>query len=580
MLRPSLEDCDDGADACRTRENSDNEAHDVKRPRHETAGDAGGPGSDAAYSSADDAPAVSVASPDASKAGHMSAESLFGLAKVLPGVLIIEDDLSKAKIDEIRHVSVHGDPLGITGFAAEELERRALPNYLWDDAERAKACSMLQTIVAGDILTESELKFRHKDGSPFVLRMDKLTRRLPNGHFLIIFHDVTAEVQLREERASREAAEATSRQFEMACAYLSHEIRNQLFPQIDVLERLRAEAPAFAEDIGVIISANHTVTSILNSILDLAKWDSGEFPTAKTLVRVDDLLRDVARFGEAKARGTPVAFRTAARVPAALAVRADGVVLKQAVTNLVSNALKFTERGSVTLEAAFADRGAGRGELAIVVRDTGRGLAPEQLRKVMMPFHTTRVGGAREGTGLGLPLARAMVETGHGGTLRLESAGVGRGVAATVTLPVRWELSPAAPERALDPLAFVAATGAVDVLVVDDSRATRRMLAGRCARLGLSAEEASDGLEALEKMRATEYSLVSMDNQMPGLTGIEATARARAAGYRGAVVLVSGDTFEPAARAAVLAAGVTAVLTKMDSPSILDAFGRLADAKA
>ena len=182
---------------------------------------------------------------------------------------------------------------------------------------------------------------------------------------------------------------------------------------------------------------------------------------------------------------------------------------------------------------------------------------------------------------MGLPLARAMIETGHGGTLRLESSGLGGGCVATALIDVKWREAAVPAEDEADPLAFVAlGQGEIDVLVVDDSAATRRMLVGKCERLGLTVEAAADGRAALEKLQTKKYNLVSMDNQMPNdLSGVECVETARRAKYEGCVVLVSGDSFTEDARSDLLKRGVTAVLTKMESPSILDALGRLAALK-
>ena len=180
-----------------------------------------------------------------------------------------------------------------------------------------------------------------------------------------------------------------------------------------------------------------------------------------------------------------------------------------------------------------------------------------------------------------MPLARAMIETGHGGTLSLESSGLGGGCAATARMDVKWRAAAAPLVKEADPLAFVSmGKGDIDVLVVDDSAATRRMLVGKCERLGLTVEAAADGRVALEKLQSKKYNLVSMDNQMPNdLSGVECVEAARRAEYEGCVVLVSGDSFTEDARAGLLERGVTAVLTKMESPSILDALGRLAALK-
>ena len=503
-------------------------------------------------------------------------------------LLAIEDDpgAGRSIASDLKHVSVKGDAMGITGYDEGEFLERGLPSMAWDAQELQniqKSWELVCRSGSTETLPVYEAKFRRKDGRPFWLRFDRLSQTPKTGRHMTIMHDVTTEVELRKERQARATAEATSRQFEKACAYLSHEIRNQLFPQIEILERIKSSAPLLSDDVDVILEANRAVAGILNSILDLAKWDAGAFPVKKQWCRLAPLLAVATRFGESKARGTSVSFSTSLRdIPDQLEVEADSTILNQAVTNLLSNALKFTSTGSVNLDARFDRTSDNEGRLTICVRDSGKGLTPESLTRVLLPFTQARTNepGIR-GTGLGLPLARVMIETGHGGTLKLESSGLGGGCVATALIDVKWREAAAPSLQEADPLAFVSmGKGDVDVLVVDDSAATRKMLVGKCERLGLTVEAAEDGRVALEKLRSKKYNLVSMDNQMPNdLSGVECVETARRAKYEGCVVLVSGDSFTEAARSDLLKRGVTAVLTKMESPSILDALGRLAALK-
>ena len=182
-------------------------------------------------------------------------------------------------------------------------------------------------------------------------------------------------------------------------------------------------------------------------------------------------------------------------------------------------------------------------------------------------------GDAQQGTGMGLPLAKAMIETGHGGCLELASGGLGQGVTATATVHLEWQLT------APDPLAWVQIDPAanIDVLCVDDSRIARRMIVKACTERGLTYEQVKDGTEAVAAMARHRFSLVTMDRQMPVMKGDAATEAARAAGYTGTIVMVSGDTFGPSDLEALQAQGVTAVLPKMGEPSIRDALVRLRD---
>ena len=120
--------------------------------------------------------------------------------------------------------------------------------------------------------------------------------------------------------------------------------------------------------------------------------------------------------------------------------------LKGAFTNLLSNAVKCTESGSVTLRVHFDRQGPSDAQLAATVADTGGGLTTHGLAQTMAPFGQIRTGnGAQQGTDLGLPLTREMIETGHGGSLKLASDGLETGATATTVVPLKWKEAPGSP---------------------------------------------------------------------------------------------------------------------------------------
>ena len=251
----------------------------------------------------------------------------------------------------------------------------------------------------------------------------------------------------------------------------------------------------------------------------------------------------------------------------------------------------------------------------------------------MVPFSQLRTStDALSGTGLGLPLTDAMV-TAHGGTLKLTSPGLGLGTTATIVVPVKCRASGeeeaakpdltwlkaggggvglvrTAPPPPPAPLARVAVRrrhacvlccstcaspsdverpGAcvaqanpaadVDVLCVDDSSTIRRTIGSVCRGASLSVEEAADGAAAVAAMARRTYSLVTMDRQMPGMDGERATEAARAGGYRGPIVMVSGDVFDAAERRRLRALGITAFRPKLGQSGIKDVIQRLGELK-
>ena len=429
-----------------------------------------------------------------------------------------------------------------------------------------------------------------------------------------VIQDVTAQAQLLEMAQAVEVQTSLSRRLKLVCSYLSHEVRNQLFPQAhkacelkdraekalahlghdgtatasptsssDVEEDLASLATEAVETSALILDGNATVTAILDRVLDLAKWESGKFPVHVSFFPLLRLFKSLAAFATAKG-GTVLGLDS---VGPTWRVKADEHLLKQACTNLISNAAKFCDATPVVVTCSFVRSATEdhRGDLVVVVKDGGRGMTAEQLKDVLVPFAQIRKAeDGVKGTGLGLSLTREMVESGHeGGTLTLTSPGLGQGTTATIRialLDVEWasdagESAETAgqPAAALDPLGFVA-------LVVDDVPMNRKILMRTAQRLGLTAKDAKDGKEALATMLSDgPFSLVFMDKQMPVMNGDEATERARAAGYTGAIVMVSGDSFEPDEKVEMAAGGVTAFLSKLATPGARDALKLLAELK-
>ena len=341
-----------------------------------------------------------------------------------------------------------------------------------------------------------------------------------------VMMDVTAAAKLREMTRREAVATATATRFKNATAFLSHEIRNQLFPLSALLEDMKEAEPSsqWAREIDMALGAQATVTNILDRVLDLAQWETGKFPLSKDLVSLGPMLRAVSSFGTARignGGGSGGAARVRfvedlRRVPERLHVWADCHILKQALTNLVSNAIKFTPSGTITLEAILTRDSAAAATLVVTVTDTGRGMDQDQLRRAMVPYAQIRTAGdAHTGTGLGLPLTAAMV-AGHGGNLDLTSPGLGRGTAARVCLPLECvEMAaqqPAAQPTA--PLAWVSwAPSDTDVLITDDQRIIRQISAHACRKAGLSFVEATNGQEAVAAMAQQRFALVLMDMQ-------------------------------------------------------------------
>ena len=484
--------------------------------------------------------------------------------------------------DMVSHLGADGDILGVTGYTTDEfLALDPICDFLSPKADRAEVASLLATMLdPKQPFAEVNIPYVHKDGHTIWLRACHGSRAIgttPDGKpkILAVLSDVTVNHNLCEMTKKRDIQQAIVGRVKMACLFLSHEIRNQLFPQSVVLEHMKQEESKWTDSIDMILGANVTVINILNRVLDLAKWESGEFPVDIKSFPIARLFKSIALY----AKATGVTFHEGLEhVEPTWRVRADEHLLKQAVINLVSNASKFSNDQPISVIVTFKPTNHKEGVIVVTVKDKGRGMTQEQLIKAMVPFGQIRnAGEARSGTGLELPLTKAMVELGHKGALTLASDGLDKGTTATMRVPVTWldEHEPA-PQLS-DPLWWVAPhPGATaDILVVDDVKMNRMMIVFAAKKLGLTFDEASDGVEAVECLRNNTYSMVFMDFQMPEMTGDVATEQARANGYSLPIVMVSGNTFSSSEQAGLKRRGMTAFLGKMAVPGTSHAMKKL-----
>jgi CheY-like chemotaxis protein len=241
-------------------------------------------------------------------------------------------------------------------------------------------------------------------------------------------------------------------------------------------------------------------------------------------------------------------------------VHSDPTRFRQVLVNLLGNAIKFTEAGEIELALTVEDEEESRVMLHVAVRDTGIGLAPEKQELIFLPFRqadgsTTRRYG---GTGLGLVISKRLVE-GMGGQIHAESK-QREGSTFTFVIPLMVAEAPgqAAPKgRAAQQVTNL------KILLVEDNAVNQMLALGMLQKLGLNADLATDGAEALERVRESNYDLILMDMQMPRMDGLTATRAIRAMSElrQPRIVALTANAME-SDRDACLAAGMDDFLSK------------------
>ena len=412
---------------------------------------------------------------------------------------------------------------------------------------------------------------------------------------------VRDQERLRDERRAAEAASEAKSAF---LATVSHEIRTPLVGVLGAAELLRATPLDGEQDelAGTVLASGRALLGILDDVLDFAKIEAGRIEIASAPLDAAAVVSDLGRLFTPQARAKGVALRVEAEAPAVPRHMGDETRLRQVLANLVGNAVKFTERGAVTLRLAADGVAGGHQTLRFEVEDTGIGMTPAELGRMWEAFEQADGSTARRfgGTGLGLAIARRLAEA-MGGQLTAESApGRGSTFRLGLTLPVaprggsdeagtmveryagarRDAQHPAATPPAAaaprPPPAPPAASAAGPRVLVADDNATNRLIAGRMlSRAGCRVTTACDGAEAVATFDRERPHLVLMDISMPGVDGLEATRRIRALERRlglppTPIAAISAHVGE-AHHALCLAAGADEVIGKPFRQSDFDA---------
>jgi signal transduction histidine kinase/AmiR/NasT family two-component response regulator len=432
------------------------------------------------------------------------------------------------------------------------------------------------------------------------------------------FAESAARIEAEEKRADAERIMEGRSAF---LAAVGHDLRTPISAILTgsaELERGASDHSARAQA-RLISDAGFMMKALLDDLLDHAKLEAGHMTVDAVDFNLRDLLNQSARLwrGPARAKGLKLRIEGAATVPTS--VRGDPMRLRQVLNNLISNAMKFTSEGSITLRLNVWPEDTGGHAVLIEVADTGPGMTDDQLARLFTPFDQTvdGVSARHGGTGLGLAISRQLAElmggrltarsrVGEGASftlsLRLEAAQADSVVApaldqesrdavarALSTRPSSRPSSPATPAPAAQslteapvepvPTAGTAPTPSDEedegrpmrVLVVDDHDINRRAIQLILQPLGCDIDTAADGMAALKICETSSFDLIFMDVRMPELDGRETTRRIRAGGGPNArvpVIAVTADT-APEDIAACTDAGMTYFVPKPITPPML-----------
>ena len=399
-----------------------------------------------------------------------------------------------------------------------------------------------------------------------------------DGDAAIRFDGITLDVSrehAREEelKVARHVAEVANESKTRFLANMSHEIRTPLSAIVGYSELLNGliDAPSNAQKYVERISRNSVhLGRLIDELLDLSKIEANMLEVERVPVELERVVEDVLSAMHLKADQKGLALEVTWSVDRAIRVVTDPVRLAQVLTNIVGNAVKFTERGSVEVGIALVDE-----HLHFKVTDTGIGLAPHQRDRLFEAFSQADPSVSRKygGTGLGLNLSRKLARL-LGGDLRLDSSEVGRGSVFVIDIAIGTPLTASAPAVDL-PNTVPATLRDRSILVVDDSPDNRTIVGLFLESAGARVTEATNGREGVAAATAGSFDLVLMDIQMPTMDGYQALQTLRALAYGRPIVALTAHAFKEE-RDRCLSVGFADYITKpVNRPHLIETLSAL-----
>lgn len=375
------------------------------------------------------------------------------------------------------------------------------------------------------------------------------------------WQDMTEHEQLLADvSSSRERAEQASRYKSTFLATMSHEIRTPVSAIIGLLELAVTsnETRDDSELIRVAYESALSLMGLIGGILDMAKIESGKLELSPAWVRFETLVTPVVRIfdGLACEKGILLENHVDKLHPDEIWI--DTMRLHQVLSNLIGNAIKFTEQGRVSIQVSCVPDNDRQATLKLIVADTGVGIPQEEQSTIFNPYVQSEAGKRQSGTGLGLAICNQLLYI-MDGNIKLSSQ-PGHGTQITVCIPVNHRKTSLKQKRGIQEISGIARQ--LNILAVDDHPANRMLMKRQLIRLGHQVTEAKDGQQALTLWRNNIFDLVITDCNMPVMDGLELARRLRQEQKSSLIILGLTANAQPEERERCLAVGMDDCLFK------------------
>jgi PAS domain S-box-containing protein len=427
---------------------------------------------------------------------------------------------------EGRVVSWNAGAERIKGYSAEEIVGKHFSRfYPREDIQSGKPLCDLEVVAAKGQFGDEGWRVR-QDGSTFWANVVFTAIRDQAGNlrgFAMLTRDLTEPMKIEATLTkAKDAADAANQAKSAFLATMSHELRTPMNAILGYSEILMEDAQEkgqedFIPDLEKIHASGNHLLSLINNILDLSKIESGKMDLFLESFGISRVIEDVV------STIRPLVEKNANTLEVHCAadlgtMHADLTKVRQSLFNLLSNACKFTENGTITLEASRELIG-GVDWIKFSVSDTGIGMAPDQMEKLFQPFVQADASTSRKfgGTGLGMTITHRFCQM-MGGEISAKSE-PGVGTTFTIRLPARVKVQPPAAAPLIELPELMVSEGSSTVLVIEDDPATRDLLKRFLNKDGFRVQTVSEGEEGLRLARELQPDVITLDVMMPGRDG-------------------------------------------------------------
>ncbi len=503
----------------------------------------------------------------------------------LVSVALIDDDKDDHLLIEDLLSSIPGSKYDLHWFSDSQTGLQALKNHLYDiylvdyrldaktgldllDEMQNQEIKKSIILLTGKASREIDVAAMNKGASDFLPKDQMTSESLERSIRYCIkrAHDQEKIKDAEKAKFEKEASDQANRAKSLFLANMSHEIRTPLGAILGFAD-LALEANVTEkekEDFLKTIKRNGDhLLELINDLLDLSKVEAGQLQLEHTFFNWREIVTDTIETLSPKTRGKAmkVCFDTDSTMPALL--KGDSQRLRQIIMNMLSNAIKFTEKGSITISCS-SEENEGKFNIVFKVLDTGIGLSVEDQKKLFQPFQQANSSLCRRygGTGLGLDLSRKLARA-QGGDLFLVSSSLGLGSVFHLVLPAEFGEGNIVEDCPIiiNTKSSVSKGSKTSILLVEDTIENQTIVKCYLKDFNYEIDFANDGVEGIKKALIKKYDLILMDIQMPLLDGVEATRILREAGSETPIVALTAHALKEDREKALLS-GFTEYITK------------------